>query len=47
MIARLRKEHDEHCQTKKRLRSEHGMAHGELDQAIQERDEVQQRIDSL
>ena len=34
VIARLRRERDELCQTMERLRSEHSTAHEERDQAI-------------
>ena len=39
-VARLCKEQDELLQTVERLRSEHGMAHEESDQALQERDDT-------
>ena len=47
MVTRLRMEQDELCYTMERLRSEHGMAYGERDQAIRERDETRQRISFL
>ena len=47
VVARLRKERDELLQTVERLRSEHGMAREERDQALRERDDVQQKIGSL
>ena len=40
-VAWLHKERDELRQTMERLRSEHGVARGERDQAIRERDETQ------
>ena len=46
-IARLRKEWDELCQTMERLRSEHGAAHEECDQAVRERNEARQGVSSL
>ena len=46
-VARLHKEQDELLQTIGRLRLEHGMACEERGQAVQECDEVQQRISSL
>jgi len=38
VVARLRKERDELLQTTERLRSEHGAAREERDQALRERD---------
>ena len=40
-VARLRTERDELCHTAERLRSEHGAARGERDQAVRERDQAQ------
>ena len=40
-VAQLRKERDELLQTVERLRSEHGMAREECDQAFRERDDAQ------
>ena len=40
VIARLRRERDELCQTVERLRLERGVAHGEHDQAIRERNKA-------
>ena len=47
VVTQLRKERDELLQTMGRLRSNCGMAHEERDQAVQERNEAQQRIGSL
>ena len=46
-VAQLCKERDELRHTIERLGSERGVAYGERDQAIRERDEAQQRISSL
>ena len=46
-VAQLHKEWDELLQTMERLCSEHGTAREERDQALRERDDVQQKIGSL
>jgi len=47
VVARLRRERDELCQTIERLCSEHGTAREERDQAVQERDEARQGVSSF
>ena len=47
MVTRQRTERDELCHTAERLRSERGVACGERDLAVRERDEAQLRISSL
>ena len=47
MVGQLRTERDKLCHTTERLRSEHGAAYRERDQAVREHDEAQQRISSL
>jgi len=41
VVARLRREQDELCQTMERLHSENGVARGERDLVIRDRDEAQ------
>ena len=47
VVARLRRERYELCQTAKRLRSERGTAREERDQAVREREEAHQGVSSL